>query len=169
MPPFIQDIRFAFRVLAKDRSFTATVLLTLAICIGANAAIFAIVQSVLLRPLPVPEPDRLVNIFNSYPNAGSERASNGVPDYYDRLAAMDTMEELALYRRTGATIGFENAAERLIGVQATPALFRLLRAKHALGTAFSEADGEPGRDAKVIISHGLWQTRYGARADILGQ
>ncbi len=169
MPPFIQDIRFAFRVLAKDRSFTATVLLTLAICIGANAAIFAIVQSVLLRPLPVPEPDRLVNIFNSYPNAGSERASNGVPDYYDRLAAMDTMEELALYRRTGATIGFENAAERLIGVQATPALFRLLRAKPALGTAFSEADGEPGRDAKVIISHGLWQTRYGARADILGQ
>ena len=164
-----QDARYALRGLRKDRSFTATVLLTLAICIGANAAIFAIVQSVLLRPLPVPEADRLVNVFNSYPNAGAVRASNGVPDYYDRLQAMDSMEELALYRRGGATVGFNDGAERMPRVEATPSLLRLLRARPALGNIFQESEGQPGNDLKVIISHGLWQTRFGARPDIVGQ
>jgi hypothetical protein len=165
----LQDLRYALRALIKDRSFTATVLLTLAICIGANAAIFAVVQSVLLRPLPVPEADRLVNIFNSYPNAGVERASNGVPDYFDRLQAMSSMEELSLYRRAGATLGFDEGAQRLIGVQTTPSLFRLLRVQPALGSAFQESDAVSGNDRKVILSHGLWQSRFGGRPDIIGQ
>ncbi|HEX6322436.1 MAG TPA: ABC transporter permease [Vicinamibacterales bacterium] len=165
----LQNLRYALRGLAKDRSFTATVLLTLAICIAANAAIFAIVQSVLLRPLPVPEPDRLVHIFNSYPNAGAGRSSSGVPDYYDRLEGMDSMESLALYRRAGATLGSDTGAERVPGMQATPSLFRLLRTRPALGGIFEEADAEPGNDLKVIISHGLWQSRFGGRPDIVGQ
>ena len=93
----LQDLRFAIRFLWRDRSFALTTLLTLAVCIGANAAIFAIINSVLLRPLPVPEPAQLVRIFNSYPRAGVERASNGVPDYYDRLREVDVFEEQALY------------------------------------------------------------------------
>lgn len=165
----LQDLRYALRALIKDRSFTATVLLTLAICIGANAAIFAVVQSVLLRPLPVPEADRLINIFNSYPNAGVERASNGVPDYFDRLQAMGSMEELSLYRRAGATLGFDEGAQRLIGVQATPSLFRLLRVQPAVGSAFQDSDAVPGNDRKVIVSHGLWQSRFSGRPDIVGQ
>jgi predicted permease len=169
MPQLLQDIRIALRVLAKDRSFTATVLLTLAICIGANAAIFAIVQSVLLRPLPVPDPEQLVYISNSYPNAGAARASNGVPDYYDRLAGMPSMQELAIYRRTGAILGSDNGAERLIGVQATPSLLRLLKVRPILGTIFQESDSEPGKDAKVILTEGMWRTRFNARPDIVGQ
>jgi len=169
MTTMFQNLRYALRGLAKDRSFTATVLLTLAICIAANAAIFAIVQSVLLRPLPVPEPDRLVHIFNSYPNAGAGRSSSGVPDYYDRLEGMDSMESLALYRRAGATLGSDTGAERVPGMQATPSLFRLLRTRPALGGIFEEADSEPGNDLKVIISHGLWQTRFGGRPDVIGQ
>ncbi|HUF22539.1 MAG TPA: ABC transporter permease [Vicinamibacterales bacterium] len=169
MPHLLNDLRFALRVLLKNRSYTATVLLTLAICIGANAAIFAIVQSVLLRPLPVPEADRLVNIFNSYPNAGVARASNGVPDYVDRLQGMPCMEELALYRRASATVGFDDGAERLPAVQATPSLFRLLRARAALGNIFQEADAQLGNHLKVIVSQGLWQTRFGSRPDIVGQ
>jgi predicted permease len=169
MTQIAQDMKYALRVLLKDRSFTATVLLTLAICIGANAAIFAVVQSVLLRPLPVPEPARLVNIFNSYPNAGVERASNGVPDYYDRLQAMPSMEEIALYRRANATIGFDDGSERLVGVQATPSLFRLLRARPALGAIFQESDAQPGNELKVIIAQGLWQSRFAGRADIVGR
>jgi hypothetical protein len=169
MTQIAQDIRFALRGFMKDRSFAATVLLTLAICIGANAAIFAIVQSVLLRPLPVPEADRLVYLYNSYPNAGVERASSGVPDYFDRLKALDTLEELALYRRSGATIGFENGVERMPGVQATPSLFRVLRARAELGNVFQEADGVPGNDLKVIITHGLWQSRFGGAPDVIGR
>ena len=88
----------------RDRTFALTTLLTLAVCIGANAAIFAIINSVLLRPLPVPEPEQLVRIFNSYPRAGVERASNGVPDYYDRLREVDVFSEQALYNTRGLTI-----------------------------------------------------------------
>ena len=83
MERFLQDLNFASRVLWKDRGFAATVVLTLAICIGANAAIFAIVNSVLLRPLPIPEADRLVTVYNGYPGAGVARGSTGVPDYFD--------------------------------------------------------------------------------------
>jgi len=165
----LSDIRYALRVLAKDRSFTATVLLTLAICIGANAAIFSIVQSVLLRPLPVPEPGRLVYIYNSYPNAGAERASNGVPDYYDRLAGMPSLEELAVYRRAGAIVGSENAAERLTAIVATPSLLRMLGVKPVLGNIFQEADARPGNDTKVLLGEGMWRTRFGGRPDIVGQ
>ena len=169
MPQLIQDIRFALRVLAKDRSFTATVLLTLAICIGANAAIFSIVRSVLLRPLPVPDPQELVYIFNSYPNAGVERASNGVPDYYDRLAAMPSLEELAVYRRAGAILGSDTGAERVTQLSATPSLLRMLGVKPILGDIFQEADAQTGNDMKVLISEGMWRTRFAARPDIVGQ
>ena len=109
----LNDLRFAARLLIKDRSFALTTLLTLAVCIGANAAIFSVVRSVLLRPLPVPQSDRLVFLSNSYPNAGAPRASTGVPDYYDRLREMTVFDEQALYRRTGLTYGSEGGADRL--------------------------------------------------------
>src|SRR5215210_3814191 len=109
----LQDLRFAVRILLKDRGFSLTVLLTLALCIGANAAIFAVVNSVLLKPLPVPEADRLVHFYNSYPKAGVERASSGVTDYYDRLRETDVFEELAVYTRRGVTVAAQGEAQRL--------------------------------------------------------
>ncbi len=133
MDRLLQDLRFGLRLLAKDRAFTLTTLLTLAVCIGANAAIFAIVNSVLLRPLPVPEPDRLVLLYNSYPRAGVERASNGVPDYYDRLREMDVFEEQALYNTRGVTIGIEGDPQRVTGMVARPSLLRMLKVRPARG------------------------------------
>lgn len=168
MTQIIQDAKFALRALAKDRSFTATVLLTLAICIGANAAIFAVVQSVILRPLPVPEADRLVNVFNSYPNAGVPRASNAVPDYYDRLRDLTVFEEQALFRWGGATIGFDGGSERVAMMMATPSLFRVLRVSPQLGAAFTEDDGVVGNHRKVLLSHGMWQSRFAGRPDVVG-
>src|SRR5262245_20024874 len=113
MDRFLPDLRHAGRVLWKDRGFAATVILTLALCIGANAAIFAIINGVLLRPLPIPEADRLVTFYNSYPKAGVERGSTGVPDYYDRLRETDAFEDLALYRLNGQVIGGQNDPQRL--------------------------------------------------------
>jgi hypothetical protein len=81
----LQDIKFGVRLLWKDKAFSLTVLLTLMICVAANVAIFTIVYSVILRPLPVPEASRIVLLYNSYPNAGVERAATSIPDYYDRL------------------------------------------------------------------------------------
>src|SRR3954463_2341447 len=132
----LQDIRYAVRLLLKDRSFTTTALLTLAVCIGANAAIFSIVRSVVLKPLPVPNASRIVMFHNNYPNAGADHGSTGVPDYFDRRAQMDGFDELAMYRREGATIGGTDGARRLSTVRATPSFFRLVSAQPELGRAF---------------------------------
>lgn len=126
-----------------DRAFTVTTLLTLALCIGANAVIFAIVNSVLLRPLPVRDAERLMLVYNSYPKAGVERASTGVPDYYDRLRETDVFEELALYQPRGVTIGGKGNAERIPGVAARPSLFRMLHAQPVAGRIFNEEEDAP--------------------------
>jgi predicted permease len=169
MERLAQDVRYALRVLLKDRPFTATTLLTLMLCIGANAAIFAVVHSVILQPLPVPGADRLVFIYNSYPKAGVERASTGVPDYYDRLRETDVFEELALYQERGLTVGSESSVERLSGMAVRPSLFRMLRASAVRGRLFNEDEGEPGAERKVVLSQGLWKRLFASRASAVGQ
>ena len=88
MDRLLQDVRYAVRLLWKDRSFSITTIATLALCLAANVAIFAVVNGVLLKPLPFDEPERLVRMFNKYPGAGVDTGgSNGVPDYFDRKLA----------------------------------------------------------------------------------
>src|SRR3954465_15345878 len=99
----LADLRFAARMLFKERGFSVTAVLTLAVCIGANAAIFAVVNSVLLQPVPVPHPEQLVYMYNSYPGAGVQGGSSGVTDYYDRLRETDVFQEQALYNTRGVT------------------------------------------------------------------
>lgn len=171
MERLTQDLTFAARLLWKDRAFTLTTVATLAICVAANAAIFAVIHAVLLRPLPFPEPERLVIINNSYPGAGAVVASNGVPDYFDRLAQTTVFEELAMYRETGATLGGQGSGdvERVTSMAATPSLFRLLRAAPHMGRPFEERDTEAGQERKVILSYGLWQQRFGGADTVLAQ
>lgn len=165
----LQDARFAARLLMKDRSFTITALLTLAICIGANAAIFSIVRSVVLKPLPVPNAERIVMFHNNYPKAGAVRGSTGVPDYFDRLAQMDVAEEFALYRRQGATLGGKEGARRLTVIRATPSFFRLVAMKPVQGRIFRDDEGEIGKENEVILSHALWQREFGGASDVVGK
>ncbi len=95
MDRLLQDLRFGARLLWKDRNFSLTTIATLALCLAANTAIFAVVDGVLLKPLPYPEPDRLVHLFNKYPGAGVVAfGSNGVPDYFDRKQGMPALERL---------------------------------------------------------------------------
>ena len=169
MERFLQDVRFGARLLWKDRGFSLTALLTLAICIGANAAIFAIINSVLLQPLPVPEAERLVLLYNSYPRAGVERASTGVPDYYDRLRETDVFEEQAIYNTRGQTIGGESDPQRVTGMLARPSLFRMLRAQPLRGRIFKEEEGELGQDRSVILSYGLWQQLFSGSDSAIGR
>lgn len=165
----LHDIKYAGRILARERTFALTTILTLAICIGANTAMFTIVNAVLLRPLPVAEPDRLVSIFNSYPKAGVAEASNGVVDYYDRKQAVPALEEIALYQLTGRTVGTRAGAERVPGMLVTVDFFRLLRASAHRGRVFTAADAEVGQHQKVVLSHSMWQQQFGGREDAIGQ
>lgn len=168
MENLLRDVKLAVKLLWKDRGFAATAILTLAVCIGANTAIFTIVNSVLLRPLPVPDSRNILIMGNQYPNAGSENSQNsGVPDYYDRLKAVTAFDEQALYNPQGGVIEINGTPERVSSMAATPSLFRLLRVRPVIGRAFSEAEGEPGNDLNVVLSYGLWQQLYGGKPDVL--
>jgi predicted permease len=170
MDALIQDVKFAARQLVKDKGFFVTAGLTLALCIGANTALFSVVNSVLLRPLPVPEPERIVTMWNAYPGAtaGASRGANGAPDYFDRRALTDVFAELAAYGYSGRTIEIDGAPQRVTAYVATPSFFRLLGAEAAVGRTFTEAEGEPAEDQVVVLSHGLWEQLYHADEAALG-
>ena len=169
MESLFRDMKFGARLLWKDRGFTITAIATLAMCIGANAAVFAIIYSVVMKPLPFREPDRILIVYNSYPNAGVKRASNGVPDYYDRVRGVSALEEVAMYNSPGVTIGEKGAVQQVESMGITPSLFRLLRVSPLLGRNFVEEETEIGDERKVILSYALWQELYGGDRSIVGK
>jgi predicted permease len=168
----LSDLRFATRLLWKDRGFAATAIITLAVCIGANAAIFAVVNSVLLQPLPVPHAERLVHMSNEYPGAGltEGRGSTGVPDYFDRLRDTDVFQEQALYNARGVTLsGNGGEAERIVSMAGTPSLLRLLQVRPIRGRLFTEQDeGDVDKTRKAILTYASWQRWYGGQDSAIG-
>ncbi len=163
------DVQFGLRLLLKDRGFTTTAVLTLAICIAANAVIFAIVNAVLLQPLPVPHAEQLVYMYNAYPGAGVQGGSTGVPDYYDRLRETDVFQEQALYNTRGVTLGQNGDPQRITSMLGTPSLLRLLQVRPLRGRLFSEEDGELGKTHKVILTYALWQQLFGGSDEALSR
>src|ERR1700722_18555971 len=130
------DIRVGLRLLWKDKAFTFTAAVTLALCIGANTALFSVVHSVLLKPLPVPQSERIVLMGNAYPGAGAAAAAggnSGVPDYYDRLRETDVFEEQALYNGANESIDQNGTPVRVRVTRVTPSFFRLLQIRPTLG------------------------------------
>jgi predicted permease len=166
----VNDLRVGLRLLFKDKAFSITAALTLALCIGANTALFSVVHNVLLRPLPVPDSDRIVLMGNRYPGAGADiGGSSGVPDYYDRLRDVNVFEEQALYNGTNRSLDQNGTPTRVRVTNVTPSYFRLLRVPAAAGRTFTEEEGEPGNDKKVVLSYALWQTQFGGAADAVGK
>jgi putative ABC transport system permease protein len=157
-----RDLGLGLRLLVRDRAWSATVVLTLALCIGANTALFAVVYNVLLRPLPVPEPDRVLLLSNLYPKAGVTDSSNsGVPDYYDRMRAVSALGEQALFNHTNLAIGHEGQPTRVRVANVTPSFFRVFPVRPLVGRTFTETEGEVGNERKVVLSQGLWWRLYG--------
>jgi predicted permease len=169
MENLMKDVRYAVKLLAKQRGFTAAALLTLALCIGANTAMFSVVRSVLLKPLPFRDGQDIVYMTNSYPGAGIERASTGIPDYYDRIERTTVFSHLALLQSRGMTIGEPGRPERITGMAVTPSLFPLLFTDAAHGRTFTPEEGEPGAARVALISHGMWQEQYAGARDVLGK
>jgi predicted permease len=164
------DLRVALRLLWKDKAFTITAALTLALCIGANTALFSVVHNVLLRPLPVPESDQIMLMGNAYPGAGAAiGGSSGVPDYYDRLRDVTAFEEQALYNGRNHSIDQSGTPTRVRVTHATPSFFRLLRVAPALGRTFSPEEGELGNEKKAILSYALWQSQFGGDPQAIGK
>lgn len=165
-----RELRVAVRSLRKDAGFTVTVMVTLALCIAVNTAVFAIVHSVLLRPLPVPRADEILLMANQYPRAGADNSTNsGAADYYDRLQAITTLQQQAMFDSTDLTIDLNGKPERVTAMTATPSLFKLLEVTPLIGRTFHEEEGEIGAEREVILSFGLWRQMYGGAEDVLGK
>src|SRR6476659_8466283 len=108
----MNNLRFAFRQLCKAPAFTITALATVAICLGANLAIFAVIDAILLRPLPFPESDRLVTIFNTYPRAGVERDGSSLTNYYERRGNIPALSSLSIYRESTEVVGDSGSTQQ---------------------------------------------------------
>jgi putative ABC transport system permease protein len=166
----VRDLQTSVRLLIKHRGFTAATVLTLAICLGANAAIFTVVYSVLLRPLPVPDSDRIVAMGDVYPTiTPNDILSNTAPSYFDRLKAITALEQQAMFTFWYDTLAIDGMSEEIRGMRATPSLFRVLQVDPALGRAFTDGEGEVGADKKIILSHGLWQRLFGGDPTVIGR
>jgi predicted permease len=169
MDTFRQDLVFALRLLRRDRAYTAAVALTLALCLGANGAIFTVVRSVLLRPLPYPAADRLVFTYDSFPGAGVERAGTSIPNHIDRTALPSVFDAVALFRPRGLDAGETGAVERLTAQEVTPSFFQVLRATPLRGRLFTEAEAQEGKANVALISHAYWVRQFGRDEAVVGR
>jgi len=167
----MNDLKFAFRQLLKNPGFTAVAVLTLALGIGANTAIFSVVNAVLLKALPYREPERIVMLWTDNPslNLGFHELPPTPPDLLDWRNQAQSFEQIAAFRTRPADLSEESDPERVGGVQVTANFFSLLGAQPTLGRVFSTDEEQPGKDKVAIISHRLWQWRFGADANIIGQ
>ncbi|WP_321471223.1 ABC transporter permease [uncultured Paludibaculum sp.] len=164
-----RELRHAARLLRKSPSFTATALLTIAICLGANLTIFAVIDSILLRPLPFPEAGRLVTIYNSYPKAGVDRDGSSVTNYYERRGQIPAFSSLSLYRNTTAVVGETGSTEREQIARVTPEFFTTLGTGPVLGRAFTERETSYQTDDVVILSNGYWRQHFQADPQVIGR
>ena len=156
-----QDFAFALRLLRRDKAFAIAVILTLGVCLGANTAIFTIVRSVLLRPLPFPESDRLVLMYDAFPGAGVERAGVSVPNHYDRVALTNVLESAALYQWNGKKVGEGPKAQGVSSMDVSPSFFKVFRTNAVRGRLFTEADGEVGKDHVALVTYAFAETQGG--------
>src|SRR5438876_3595065 len=166
----MNDLKFALRQLRKAPAFTATALGTIAICLGANLAIFAVINSILLRPLPFPESDRLVTIFNTYPRAGVENDGSSITNYYERRGNIPAFSSLSMFRYGSEVVGETGAAEQTEIMRISPEFFTTLGSGPVMGRSFNEAEAEVAENNGVaIVTDAYWHQRLNSDPNVLGR
>src|SRR4051812_40106930 len=161
-----QDLHYAFRRLLKSPAFTLVAVVTLALGIGANSAIFSVVNGVLLKPLPYPEPSRLVGVYHT---TEGHRAVMSGPNFTDITRTATTIENAAAVSPGRAILTGEGEPTRLPIAEVSASLFNVLRVRPEIGRTFNANENTPGSTAVVILSHGLWQQRFGADPAVIGK
>jgi len=167
MADLLQDTRYAMRQLLKRPGFTLVAVLTLALGIGANSAIFSVVNGVLLRPLPYPQADALVRVHEIVPQHG--RFAVAPRNFLDWREQAAVFEHIAAYNTTSATVVQTEGPERISGASVSWNIFDLLRTRSALGRSFTAEEDLPGKSNVVVLSHGMWQRRFGGDPGIVGR
>ena len=167
-----RDVRTGARSLVHSPVFTVVTLLSLALGIGANTAIFSVVNSLLLRPLPYPESEQIVHVWHTPPQQsfpGLETFSVSPANYIDWKAQSTAFEQMAVYADTGFSLSTSNDPLPLVGAVVSSDFFSVLRSSPMQGRTFTPDEEQPGRDQVVVIGHRLWQRAFGANPNIIGQ
>jgi putative ABC transport system permease protein len=169
MSHFFQDLRFGVRILLRKPGFTLIAIVTLALGIGANTAIFSVVNAVLIRPLPYLEPDRLVSLWETQLDKGVSRFRVAPANFLDWQSRNQSMEAMAAFSSSSLTLTGSGEPEQLGGASVSEGYFSTLGVQPALGRAFLPEEHKSGRGQVVILDHGLWQRRFGADSRVIGK
>ena len=169
MDTLIQNLRYALRTLARNPLFTTVTILTMALGIGANLAIFAVVNAVLLRPLPFREPDQLVRVFDDAPGAGAHDIGMSVPEMIDLAERSGVFAQLSALIPVSTALAGGDRVERIELLGTSPNYFEMLGAKAALGRVYRKTEWRPGFLDGVVISDALWHREFGADPKVIGK
>src|SRR5438046_1008524 len=172
MRDFLQSIGYALRVLRKNPGFTLSALAVLTLGIGANTAIFSVVNAVLLKPLPFPDSDSIVTVFHVPPAAafpGLKRFSASVPNYLDWRKQNGVFESMSAFGPRSLRIGGGSRPQSILTTIADADFFTVLRARPAIGRVFTETECQPGRDAVIVLSHGFAESQFGSPVNALNK
>jgi predicted permease len=164
MDTLVQDIRYSIRMLIKKPGFAAIAIIALALGIGANTAIFSVVNAVLLRPLPFNEPDRIVQVWPNKYNTSASKA-----EFVEIKRESLSFEDIAAYSRWSFTLTGRDEPLKIEGARVTSSFFSLLGVNAALGRTLSPEEDQPGHERVIILSHDFWQRQFGADQNIIGQ
>ena len=167
MSDWRSDFKYAFRALVRQPTFTLIALLTLALGIGANTAIFSVIKAVLLNPLPYPAPEQIVVLWEVSPERTVDQVS--VPTFLDWRTEADTLESVAAYRHVDYSYAGGDRPRDVPSLRATSDLFAVLRTEARLGRTFTREEGTWGRDDVVVLSHEFWQTTLGGNTEVVGR
>ncbi len=168
----MHNLRFAFRQLRKAPAFTLTALATVGICLGANLAIFAVIDSILLRPLPFPQSDRLVTIFNTYPKAGVENDGSSITNYYERRGNIAAFSSLSIFRDFSEVVGETGATEQTEIMRVSPDFFATVGVNLAMGRTFTEEEATIAKgqgNGVAIVTDAYWRQRLNSDPNVLGR
>ncbi|HKG79708.1 MAG TPA: ABC transporter permease, partial [Pyrinomonadaceae bacterium] len=162
-----KNLVYSTRMLLKRPSLTAVAIIAIGLGIGANTAIFSVVNTVLLQPLPYEQPQQLVRLATEQRNQALDgRGAFSVPDLLDVSLSSTTLEYVATAQRSGTIVTAGGDPERLIGAAVSADYFPLLRVKPILGRVFTREEDKPGAAPVILLSHGLWQRRFGGDPNI---
>ncbi|HEX3230391.1 MAG TPA: ABC transporter permease, partial [Pyrinomonadaceae bacterium] len=168
METLFKDLRYGIRSLIKQPAFSLVAIGTLALAIGGNSAMFTVVNAVLLRPLPYPEPDRIVTLEGINPARGITQSNMSVPDFADWQNQNQVFEHMAGFVTGGLVLNNGDETERVRGAWVTGDFFTLLRTTPLRGRTLQAEDAQPGKEPLAVLGYGLWQRRFGGNPAVVG-
>jgi putative ABC transport system permease protein len=170
MRTLIQDLLFAFRQMGRRPAFTAVVMLTMALGIGANAAIFSVLDAILLRPLPYSHPEQLIKVWSHFGGIGlpNDQMSVSPPEFRDFQQLNHSFTDLAAIGSGSVNLGVKGSPQRVVGASVSPSLFPMLGVQALTGRTFLKEEAQPGRDNEILLSYGLWRRVFAANPKVVG-